>query len=617
MKRFSRNGQNVVRGLPSAVGLSILIHAAFFLLAGMLVVFTVARKEGQKFIPPKVTERPRMKLRKPKVTVKKTSKPRPPSRIVAKTGRAGMPVIQLPELDGMVVDLEGLASGFDLEPNFGEAGLFGNGQTIGNDFEGTFYDFLKDRSGRRIPMDWSMLREILEDFVANGWRAADLVRYYRSPRKLYATTCMFPCMESVLARIAFGEFEEGSEANDYCWAIHYKGQLVHKEGIRFRFWGMGDSILTVRVDGEIVLDAPLFASTGGLVPSWHSSSSDSHRYYLGNGQSVVGDWITLEPGIPLKMEYLVVDAGGGAFGATLLVELEGEEYETNRQGGPILPVFKTAPLSENLQDAILQYLVSGEASLEGGPVFCDYDPRYPAKGNQEEDDATLTEASAGDGSRIWTMLDGHTLEARFMTVVANQVVLENARGKQQKIPLHQLSEEDRRLAELERPPRFNIEFSKKVSQRSVPPSILLGWQQPKLFDYVFTVALKQTSAGIYSHPLRVEYFSVGKEIGGNGYILLDRGDAVFSTDRENKKSFEFHGGKVLVRDSVFYKERRGEKYVSYLVTITDERGKIIQHATPNKWLFENIETLKKLPVGKYMDKACIRIHPTQPKPFKY
>ena len=69
MKRLIKKSQKVVKGMPSAVALSILIHAALFLLAGMLVVFTVVKKEEKKFEPPKAVERPKMKLKKPKVQV--------------------------------------------------------------------------------------------------------------------------------------------------------------------------------------------------------------------------------------------------------------------------------------------------------------------------------------------------------------------------------------------------------------------------------------------------------------------------------------------------------------------------------------------------------------------
>ena len=598
------------------MGLSLLIHAAFFLLAGMLVVFTVVKREEQRFVPPKAVERPRMKLRKPKVKVKKTTRPQPPRRIVAKVGRTGMPEIHLPEMDGMAIGFDDGMDGFDFAPDFGEANVFGSGQSIGNDFVGTFYDFLKDRSGRRIPMDPGRVREILEDFVADGWKTSNLARYYRSPRKLYATACMFPCMESVLARIAFGEFEEGHEPNDHCWAVHYKGKLVHREGIRFRFWGVGNSVLTVRVDGEIVLDAPYIPATGGFAPTWRTASADSYKYFLGYGRSLVGDWITLEPRVPLDMEYLFVDFGGGAFGATLLVEVDGVEYETNRQGGPLLPIFKTAELSYDFQDAILKWLVSGEATLVGGPVFCDYDP--PPKASSSPPVVAGPGPPAEEGRRKWMLLDGRTVMALLKAVVANHAVLENENGQQVRIPVSQLSREDREFVELERPPRFNIEFSRKTSRRTVPPSRKRNWLQPKLFEHVYTATLKQTSAGAYNHPLQVEFFAIGKQINGSDrYILLDRQTARFVPSRENSRTLEFHGDRILLVDQVFYYRHQGEKYASYLVTVTDARGKIIQHASPNKWLFEHLETLKQLPVGGYMDKTCTRTHPASPKPFRY
>jgi len=629
MKRlFKKNPGKLAKGMPSAVALSILIHAALFLLAGMLVVFTVVKKEEKKFTPPKAVERPKMKLRKPKVKIKKTSKPKPTTRIVTKMNRASMPEIQLPEMSGMGEGLGGGLGGFDIMPDFDEVSAFGSGQSIGNDFVGTFYDFLKDRSGRNIPMDHIMLLEVLRDYIEDGWKPSDLARYYRSPKKLYATTCMFPLMESIMARIAFDEFEEGHQRNDYCWVIHYKGQLVHKDGIKFRFWGAGDSLMVVRVNGEIVLDV---WGRGGLVPSWQTSSADSYKYWLGTVQSVVGDWIELEPGVPLDMEYLFSDLGGGAFGATLLVEVEGVEYPRNRQNGPILPIFKTAELSRDLEDAILEYLIPGEACITNGPVFCDYGVVDRTDLNNTEEVACppvkpVLDRSIDSRMKTWTTEAGESIEAGLVTVIGDKAVLKDSRGKQRKILLARLSPEDREFIELAQPPKFNIDFSKQSSQRAVPPSGIIifnaAWEQPKLYDYVFSAKLKQTSAGEYNHELRVEFFAIGTERHGNNYILLDRQETTFTSTRENQRSLEFSGKPVLLVDSNFYRgsgytERRGEKYSSYLVTVTDERGKIIDYATPNIWLFENLENLKKLPVGKRMDKTCTRTYPTPPKSFRY
>jgi len=103
MKRLIRKNQKIVKGMPGAVALSILIHGALFLLAGMLVVFTVVKKDEKRFVPPKAVERPKMKLKKPKVKVKKTSRPKPTTRIATKIDRASMPDIQLPEISSYLV----------------------------------------------------------------------------------------------------------------------------------------------------------------------------------------------------------------------------------------------------------------------------------------------------------------------------------------------------------------------------------------------------------------------------------------------------------------------------------------------------------------------------------
>jgi len=116
----------MTKGMPSAVLLSIVIHSALFL----LVVFTVVKKKEIKFEPPKMVERPKMKLKKPKV--KKTSTPT--TRIVTKVNRASMPDIQFPEISGMGEGLGGGIGGFDMMSDFDDVSVFG--QTIGNDLEG-------------------------------------------------------------------------------------------------------------------------------------------------------------------------------------------------------------------------------------------------------------------------------------------------------------------------------------------------------------------------------------------------------------------------------------------------------------------------------------------------
>ncbi len=359
-------------GLPGAVALSLLIHFALFLLAGTLVVFRVARKEEARFEPPCPIQCPKMPLRRLKVALKKNSRPRPSVPMVAPARRVGLSGIQLP--DGVSAGMgkwlgEGNVVGFGEMPGLDDAaGVLGSGQTIGNDLEGTFYDFKRNRRGNYTGAGNNTYKERIRIFMHRDWQRSVLSGFYRSPRRIYATMIVVPPCSSAVAPAAFGE--EGA-AGRY-WMIHYKGALVHRDDIVFRFWGSGDEVLSVRVDGEIVLaacwDTVQMEMVGDL---WRSRSADSRRYYMGNNTAVVGDWITLEAGVPRRMEVLLGDNGGEAC-AMLAVEVRGVEYERNSQGGPILPAFRTAPPSRALLDAVYKDLPDGEICLTNGPVFSDY-----------------------------------------------------------------------------------------------------------------------------------------------------------------------------------------------------------------------------------------------------
>ncbi|RKX46667.1 MAG: hypothetical protein DRP64_02875 [Verrucomicrobia bacterium] len=619
MKRVLKKRQKIVKGMPSAVALSILIHAALFLLAGMLVVFTVVRKEEQKFVPPKAVERPKMKLKKPKVKVKKTSKPKPTTRIATKVRKANMPDIVLPGMSLMTSGLAGGIGGFDTMSDLGEVSVFGSGQSIGNDFVGTFYDFKRDRQGRPLSTVKEDFAYKLANFVKRGWKTSVLASYYQSPRKLYTTSFMVPPIKSMLGPRAFGE-----DTGGWCWMVLYKGKLVYPEDIKFRFWGFGDDILLVRVDGKLVLNGNWHSDGGNtyvtdIGGSWDSTSNDDARYWYGNNKARVGDWIELKAGELHDMEVMIGEVPGGSFSAMLTVQVEGMEYERNRQGGPILPMFSTAEPSRDLQDAIYKDLIRGEVAVTNGPVFRDY-LLMPQTNRMEAVAADSVETESK--RHVWTRIDGKKIEAEYVTLIADKVVLEYSQGKQLKVPMANLSPVDREYIELLNSPKFAIDFVKlgnnKLNRYELSP-MEIHWAvpQPRVNDYTFGAKVKQMSSGLYNHELTVEYFAIGKESLGNKYILLDRQSSTFTPTRENGRSHEFKGAPIELVEYDLDEQRRGAKPVGNLVTITDKRGHIIQYRAPYSWLWENIENLKRLPVGSYMDKTCTRVYPTPPKSTRW
>lgn len=622
MKNRSKRSDGVMKGAPSGFMVSLLVHAAAFTLAGLLVVFNVVQKEEKKFVPPKPVDRPKMKLKKPKVKIKKTAKPKSTTRIVTKVKQANMPDIQLPEMSGM--GGEGFEiGGFDIMPDLGELSLLGSDQTIGNDLEGTFYDFKRNRSGGYISMDGENWQRGVHNFLRRGWRTSNLSKYYRAPKKIYTTCLVIPPVLSSIAPSAFGD----KDASGVYWMVHYKGQIAHNKKITFRFHGIGDGFIAVRVNGEMVLltewthvDTGLSNMEGAITGNlWESDSADSRKYVMGNSRAVVGSWITLEPGEAQDIDIAIGDQGGQA-AAMLAVEVEGVEYEKSSQGGPILPAFKTEKISRDLMDIIYKDLVEEEVSLTAGPVFNDFGSyeAVPEETVTEEKVPMVEPAPPVEISPMRTWAFEKPLEAELVTVLGREVVLKNTKGKTIKVPTNRFNESDMEYIELSRPPKFDINFTRNNQQRLFKNRMEVGEPRPPQTLSRYGVRIKQTGSGSYNHELKVELFAIGQERLGDRYILFDRQTTRFIPTVENGRSHEFLSERTVVMDNYEVDaEPRGERYAGYLVTITDKRGEVIAVDTSNQWLLDHIDNLKKQKPGNYMDKACTRVFPTRPPKTRY
>jgi len=617
MKQTKQNGPKVGSGVSRAVGLSILIHAGLFLLAGTLVVFTVVKKKDQKFEPPKATERPKMEIKKPKVRIKKSAKPKPTTRIVTKVQKASMPDIQLPEMSGMSEGMDGGLGGFDMMPDLGDISVFGGSQSIGNDFVGTLYDLKRNRRGGVASMGDDASRQIIDRFILNDWKESVFARYYRAPNKIYTTHFVIPPIPSPMAPDVFGS----PEAESFYFFMKYKGKLVYPEDIRFRFWGIGDAFGMVQVGGKLVLLNcwRFHQERDGYFNMWQSTSADSRKYQLATQMMAVGDWIELKAGEPVDMELLFGEWRGGQLAFILLVEVDGVEYPTSTQNGPLLPAFKTEEFTQDQLDEIYKYLPEGECCLTNGPVFRDFNPPSgKAVATTEEKTESSEPAPEKKGSkskmRAWSLKDGHTVKAELVTRIGSKVTLKNKRGKTIKIPVNQFSEADRAYIQLEMPPQLDINFSKKSSQRIYP--FTLSQEIPRSSYFTFKTTIKKESTKPYHQELTAEFFAIGQEFSGATHKLLDYRKESFFLNKKNGNRFEFSGKPVEVLDYASKNgQRRGDKYEGYLVLVSDVRGEIIAHAASSPKFFEHLDNLRKVPVGRNFNDDGKRVPPSRPKPY--
>ncbi len=227
--------------------------------------------------------------------------------------------------------------------------------------------------------------------------------------------------------------------------------------------------------------------------------------------------------------------------------------------------------------------------------------------------------SAGE-MRTWYFADGRTVDAEFVRVLFDKLVLRNADGEEWSIPRTEfkLSDADREFLELAEPPKLDLMFRKSIERKNFS-KVRGAESRPPEQVGSFGVKIEQKSTGDYNHPLSVECFVLGQEIRGERYLLLDRFSESFMLTKENKRKVEFYSDRLVrltdLWDGSEAYTRRGEQYYGFIITVTDKRGELIAVDASNKWVEENLETLKERYVGNYMDDCCVRTYPTRPESY--
>lgn len=372
MKQLIKKTKGIVKGVPSAVLLSALIHLGILFIAGGLVIFTVVKKQEKKFVPPPPVNRPKMDLKKPQPKAKVSSPPAA-RHIVSKNVNI-MSEIQLPDITGISATSVGTGlSGIELVPDLSDLSVVGSKKSIsaGNDLVGTFYSFYYDRVGRKLATpEGKIVKEVVK-FQRNDWNPMTFAPYYRAPQQLYTTHVFMPPQETEFVPFLFG-IPYDLNFRTSTWAVLYTGKIARPNGGRYRFWGYGDHMLLVRVNGELVLNGCFVRLHDEYSPDWKPESPElEFRYELAGNEVYAGNWFELEPGVPVNIEILIGDAAdpGGGSKAMLLVEDAKGIYDENKQGMKILPVFKVGEIPELIKDEIKYRLIPGEADLDSELMF--------------------------------------------------------------------------------------------------------------------------------------------------------------------------------------------------------------------------------------------------------
>lgn len=236
--------------------------------------------------------------------------------------------------------------------------VFGSTEVRGSSLIGILYDLKQDQARKPMKMDIPAYGKLVDEFIASNWDESVLNRYFRAARPLYTTQVFIPHMSAGAAPKAF---EVENIVKPMFWLIHYKGQVSAPASGEWRFWGYGEEVCSVAVNGKNVLLSNWKEIT---TPSVKWKSPEPPGLPAMNGHLRAGDWIKLEAGQVVDLDVLIGERGGGVFGAFLLIEKRGERYEM-RDGKPILPVFQLAPYDTPEPKSVKD----GPAIAQKGPIW--------------------------------------------------------------------------------------------------------------------------------------------------------------------------------------------------------------------------------------------------------
>ncbi|MDR0534274.1 MAG: hypothetical protein LBH01_10015 [Verrucomicrobiales bacterium] len=188
--------------------------------------------------------------------------------------------------------------------------------------------------------------QFLTKFVEGGWNENSLNGFYKVEKPIGAFQLFIP-------RISADDAPKAFNAERYVkpkrWVIIYRGSFTAPADGTYRFVGICDDILVVRLKNQNVLDGSL----GGVSNSIPREKIGPAMGNTPGGTLWAGSWFQLVAGQTYPIQIMIGEQPGGVFYAFLLIEKKGEEYQSrqNKDWGPMLPVFQLAPTNMPRYDA--------------------------------------------------------------------------------------------------------------------------------------------------------------------------------------------------------------------------------------------------------------------------
>jgi hypothetical protein len=148
------------------------------------------------------------------------------------------------------------------------------------------------------------------------------------------------------------------------WLSWYHGEVAPPKSGRYRFWGYADNNLMVAIDGKPVFDGSRYDS------AWRANFNIERKNFPAwpclhaPAGFAAGSWVELGKE-SVQLDILFGEKSGNLTSGLLLVEREGDPYETTSWGQPKWPLFLTQEPQSSEQEELDAIRVHMEAKLMG------------------------------------------------------------------------------------------------------------------------------------------------------------------------------------------------------------------------------------------------------------
>jgi hypothetical protein len=204
--------------------------------------------------------------------------------------------------------------------------------------------------------------------------------------------------------------------------------------------------------------------------------------------------------------------------------------------------------------------------------------------------------------RIWTDVDGKTIEAEFGGTIGDKVVLEKQDGTELEVSLDTLSMSDRKYVVLQSPPRVEIKVSARTERENEGYGGGRGGGfQIQSESVQCSVSISKDSPAPYEAPLVSEVYLIGQPEQNDLYVILDRTRSKFRFTPENKNEHRYDSGTVNLQQFEAGRQK-GIEYRGYLAVVKDRGGNVLSMKCSKLAFERNAEAIMSAERGAVFDK---------------